>query len=102
MEVGTVANIQVTHEVNVNNARSESSLVVNPNNPLQVVAASKRFNDIQNYDFTLATSYSTDGGVTWHNSAALATPGFTLMTDPTMAWDDIGNVFLVGISGTNP
>jgi hypothetical protein len=97
-----VANIQVTHDMNVNNARSESSVVVNPNNPSQVVSASKKFNDIHTYDFTLATEYSSDGGKTWHDSAALAMPGFTVMTDPTMAWDDVGNVFLVGLAGQNP
>jgi hypothetical protein len=97
-----VANTQVTHDANLNNARSESSLVVNPNNPLQVVAASKKFNNIQTYDFTLATEYSADGGKTWTDSAPLAMPTFTVMTDPTMAWDDAGNVFLVGLAGQNP
>src|SRR6516162_3513859 len=95
-------NIQVTQDANPNNARSESSLVINPNDSLQVVAASKKFNNIQTYDFTLATEYSTDGGTSWHDSAALAMPGFTVMTDPTLAWDDSGNVFLVGLAGTNP
>jgi hypothetical protein len=98
-----VANIQVTHDANVNNARSESSLVVNPNDPSQVVAASKRFNDIHTYDFTLATEWSDDGGQSWHDSAAFALPGgATVMTDPTMAWDDSGNVFMVGLVGNNP
>jgi hypothetical protein len=95
-------NIQVTHDANPNNARSESSLVINPSNPTQVVSASKKFNNIQTYDSTLATEYSTDGGLTWTDSAPLALPGFTLMSDPTMAWDDIGNVFLVGLAGRNP
>ena len=95
-------NIQVTHDTSLNNARSESSLVINPNNPMQMVSASKKFNNIQTYDFTLATEYSTDGGGSWHDSAALAMPGFTVMTDPTMAWDDAGNVFLVGLAGKNP
>jgi hypothetical protein len=29
-------------------------------------------------------------------------PGFTVMSDPTLAWDDAGNAFLVGMTGTNP
>lgn len=95
-------NIQVTHDSDVNNARSESSLVINPNNPMQIVSASKKFKNIQTYDFTLATQYSTDGGHTWKDSAAFAMPGFTVMTDPTMAWDDAGNVFMVGLAGKNP
>ena len=69
-------NIQVTHDANPNNARSESSLVINANNPMQVVSASKKFNNIQTYNFTLATEYSTDGGASWHDSSALAMPGF--------------------------
>jgi hypothetical protein len=67
-----VTNIQVTHDTSPNNARSESSLVIDPNNSARVVAASKKFVDIHNYDFTLATSFSTDGGHSWNDSAALA------------------------------
>jgi hypothetical protein len=96
-------NIQVTHDANLNNARSESAILVNPNNPLQVVAASKKFIDIHTYDFTLATSYSTDGGQTWNDSSDFVLPGgTTLMTDPTLAWDDSGNVFMIGLVGSNP
>ena len=96
-------NIQVTYDSDVNNARSESCLVVNPNNQSQVVAASKKFINYHTYDFTLATEYSTDGGQSWHNSSAFALPtGATVMTDPTMAWDDSGNVFMVGLVGDNP
>ena len=98
-----MANIQVTHDSDANNARSESSLVINPNNPSQIVAASKKFNNIHTYDFTLATQYSTDGGQSWQDSPAFALPtGATVMTDPTMAWDDAGNVFMVGLVGNNP
>ena len=66
------------------------------------MTASKKFNDIHNYDFILATQYSEDGGHSWHESAALGLNGFTLLTDPTLAWDDIGNIFLVGLSGNTP
>ena len=98
-----MSNIQVTHDANLNNARSESAIVVNPNNPSQIVAASKKFRNIYTYDFTLATSYSTDGGHTWHDSADFNLPaGATVMTDPTLAWDDAGNVFSVGLVGKNP
>lgn len=98
-----MANIQVTFDQNPNNARSESSLAINPNNPQQIVAASKKFADIYTYDFTLATEYSADGGQSWQPSADLALPdGATVMTDPTLAWDDAGNVYLVGLTGFNP
>jgi hypothetical protein len=96
-------NVQVTHDASTNNARSESSIAINPNNPNQIVAASKKFANIRTYDFTLATEYSADGGQTWHASPALALPtGATVMTDPTLAWDDSNNVFLVGLTGYNP
>ena len=98
-----MANIQVTHDNNVNNARSESAILVNPNNPQQIVAASKKFNNLHTYDFTLASSYSTDGGLTWQDSSAFAlSNGATVMTDPTLAWDDGGGVYMLGLIGTNP
>ncbi len=97
-----MSNIRVTHDTNLNNARSESSILINPNNPMQIVSGSKKFRDIHNYDFTLATEYSNDGGLGWHDSADLPMPGFSLLTDPALAWDDAGNVFLVGLSGNNP
>jgi hypothetical protein len=95
-----MGNIQVTHDNSLNNARSESNIAINPNNPLQVVGASKKFANIETYNFTLATSYSEDGGKTWNDSTPLAMSGFTVMTDPTLAWDDIGNVYIVGLTGT--
>jgi BNR/Asp-box repeat len=96
-----MANIRVTVDSNPNNARSESSIAINPNNPLQVVSASKKFFNLKTYSFTLATEYSIDGGQSWSDSAALTLPGAsTVMTDPTLAWDDSGNVYLVGLGGT--
>ena len=98
-----MANSQITHDVNPNNARSESCIAINPNNSSQIVTASKKFANITNYEFTLATQYSDDGGQSWHRLPALVLPvGTTLMTDPTLAWDDIGSVFLVGLTGYNP
>lgn len=98
-----MSNIQVTHDTDLNHARSESAIVVNPNNPLQIVASSKKFRNILTYDFTLATSFSTDGGHTWHDSADFTLPaGATVMTDPTLAWDDSGNVYAIGLVGNNP
>jgi hypothetical protein len=95
-------NIQVTHNTDLNNARSESAILANPNNPLRIVASSKKFRNIQNYDFTLATSFSSDGGLTWHDSADVPTPDWDMLSDPTLAWDDAGNVFLVGLPANNP
>jgi hypothetical protein len=98
-----MSNIQVSHDLDPSNARSESAVLINPNNPQQIVASSKKFRNLHTYDFTLATAYSSDGGKTWSDSSDLAfPPGTTVMTDPTLAWDDAGNVFLLGLVGNNP
>ena len=94
-----MSNIQVTHSAGPNNARSESSVAINPTDPKQLVSGSKKFHNILTYDFTLATEYSHDGGITWNESAPLALPaGATVMTDPTLAWDNAGNVWLLHVS----
>lgn len=98
-----MTNIQVTHDTNLNNARSESSVAINPNNPRTIVAGSKKFNNIQNYDFTLATAYSTDGGYTWQDSDDLQLlAGWDGISDPAITWDDSGNVYLVALACKNP
>src|SRR4029450_821688 len=74
-------NIQVTHDTDLNNARSESAILANPSNPQQIVASSKKFRNIQNYDFTLATSFSPDGRHTWHDSADVPTPDWDMLSD---------------------
>src|SRR5512133_1036739 len=98
-----MSNIRVTHDTDPNNARSESYVAINPHNTLQIVSISKKFRDIHNYDFTLATQFSTDGGLTWQESADLALAAdFTILSDPALAWDDAGTLFLAGLSGKNP
>ena len=59
-----MSNVQVTINANPNNARSESSIAIDPSNPNRMVAASKKFTNPTTYEFTLATSYSTDNGLT--------------------------------------
>ncbi len=98
-----MSNIQVTHDTSLDNARSESSLVINPNNTQQIVAGSKKFNNYHTYDFTLATAYSADGGQTWADSTVLDLPtGWYGISDPALAWDDAGNVFLVALPLKEP
>jgi hypothetical protein len=98
-----MSNTQVTFDTSLDNARSESSLSINPNNPLQIVGASKKFKNIKTYDFTLATAFSTDGGVSWKPSAALALlPTWTGVSDPSVTWDDSGNVYLAALPFNNP
>ncbi len=96
-------NIQVTRDTSPDNARSESCISINQMNPQQIVAGSKKFINIHTYDFTIATSFSTDGGRQWTDSAPLALlPGWTGISDPTLAWDDSDNVFLVALAFNNP
>jgi hypothetical protein len=98
-----MANIQVTFDTDPNNARSESAIVVDPNNPSRLIATSKKFNNLQTYDFTLATEFSTNSGWTWNASAAFTLPtGATLMTDPAVTWDDQGNAYYLGLVGKTP
>ena len=99
-----MSNIQVTHVADLNNARSESAIAINPNNPLQIVASSKSFRDIHTYDFTLGTQFSIDGGLTWQESPQPLPLGsdFSILSDPTVTWDDVGNVYLLGLSAEDP
>jgi hypothetical protein len=104
-----MTNIQVTHDTNYQHARSESYIAVNPNkpklnpnNPHEMVAVSKKFRDIYNYDFTVATSCSSDGGYTWYPSQDLKIPDWNGISDPALAWDDVGDVYLVGVAWKNP
>lgn len=78
--------------------RSESALIINPKDPYHMVGSSKKFVNRQTYAFTLAVYYSFDGGQTWKESPP---PGllydWTGVSDPTLAFDSIGNVFLLGL-----
>ena len=91
----TYCNIQVSFDTNPAHARSESAVAVNPSNPLNIVGASKRFNNPQTYDFTLATYASFDGGISWTEAALELEAGWGGISDPILAWDNSGNVYLV-------
>lgn len=90
-------NIQVTSSMDVNHARSESVVSINPSNSDNLVAASKRFRNLHTYDFIIEASVSFDGGKTWVRSPLPmhrdwgVDPG---MSDPTISWDRLGLVYL--------
>ena len=69
-----MSNIRVTHSASADNARAESAIIINPNNPLQVVAVSKKFEGLHDYHFVLATAFSVDGGLTWNESDPIQLP----------------------------
>jgi BNR/Asp-box repeat protein len=69
-------------------ARSESSIAINPRNPYNIVAASKKFSNPDKYEFSLAVYYTLDGGETWKESAPLQLlDGWAGVSDPALAWD---------------
>jgi len=90
-------NVQVTSSIDVNHARSESVVSIDPSNRDNLVAASKRFRNLHTYDFVIEASVSFDGGKTWDASPLPlhrdwgVDPG---MSDPTLAWDSLGWVYL--------
>ncbi|MBI2730154.1 MAG: exo-alpha-sialidase [Sphingobacteriales bacterium] len=93
-----MSNTQVTHSISPANARSESSIAINPHNPNQMVAGSKKFTNPMTYEFTLATSYSHDGGINWQDSGDLPLlSNWTGISDPAICWDDIGNAYLLAL-----
>src|SRR5262249_30404145 len=62
-------NVQVTDaNGDPNLDRSESSLVVNPKDPTNMVGASKRFINPTTYSFTLAAYYTFNAGKTWNEA----------------------------------
>jgi hypothetical protein len=92
-------NTQVTFDASTANARSESAIIVNPVDPSNIVGSSKRFTNPQTYDFSLAAYASFDGGTSWTEAATLGLqPGWAGVSDPTLAWDAAGNVYLVGLA----
>src|SRR6266481_2633541 len=98
-----MSNTQVTFDINPANARSESSIAINPKNKFQMVAGSKKFTNPMTYDFTLATSWSDDGGGTWNPSGSVPLQaGWAGISDPALCWDNTGNVYLLALPFTNP
>jgi hypothetical protein len=81
----------------------ESAVAINPNNPLEIAVMT---NGIAG-DAGLPLSFSTDGGQTWTRTvfATGVGPGGdgrpTACCDPTLSWDDHGNLF-VGYLQRNP
>jgi hypothetical protein len=58
------ADRQVTFS-NSNQSRSESAVSINPLNPGNMIAISKKFIDPAKYHFTVEPLVTTDGGYTW-------------------------------------
>lgn len=81
-------NKRVTYSESPQYARSESSIAINPANPYNIVASSKKFSDPSTYDFSLAVYCTFDGGETWQESKPLKLiDGWAGVSDPALAWD---------------
>jgi hypothetical protein len=111
---GPRCNRRVSCSSNPSNDRSESAVIIDPQNPYHMVAASKKFTDPLTYDFSLACYYSFDGGQSWGESPTLSLIPTVLITsgpgknddwsgvsDPALAFDNLGNVFLFGLPFKN-
>jgi hypothetical protein len=96
--VGPRGDVRVTSDESTLNARSESALAINPLNPRNMVGASKKFINPKTYNFTLAAYATFDGGQSWIEAPPLALlPGWEGVSDPAVAWDNMGNAFLVAL-----
>ncbi len=96
--VGPRCNRRVTCDASPSNARSESDLAVNPLNPYNMVGASKRFTNPSIYAFSLAAYATFDGGLSWIEAPPLTLlPGWAGTSDPAVAWDNLGNAYLVAL-----
>lgn len=91
-------NLQVTLDSNPSNDRSESAIAANPLNANNMVGASKRFTNPSTYEFSLAAYATFDAGRTWIEAPPLIVPtGWAGTSDPALAWDNVGNAYLVGL-----
>ncbi|MDB5071328.1 MAG: exo-alpha-sialidase [Candidatus Eremiobacteraeota bacterium] len=86
--------VQVTSSAS-NQSRSESVVVVNPTNAKNLICASKKFIDPVKYHFTISTSFSFNGGLTWTESVPALQPGWDGMSDPDLTFDALGNAYLI-------
>jgi hypothetical protein len=96
--LGPRCNRRVSCDFSPANARSESAIAVNPLNPYNIIGASKRFTNPARYEFSLAAYFTFDGGESWNEAPPLAlSTGWAGTSDPAVAWDSVGNAYLVGL-----
>lgn len=109
--LGPRCNRQVSCSPDPHNDRSESALAVNPTDPYNMVGSSKKFTNPHTYAFSLVAYYTFDGGQSWDESPLqLLNTGDTDgggvtwtgdswagISDPAVAWDDVGNAYIIGL-----
>ena len=82
-------NVNITKSTDFN---QETSIVINPTNPLNLFAADTAGG---------AFRYSLDGGLTWQDSNISGVLGGGSQGDQQEAWDKFGNLFLTYFAGSN-
>lgn len=75
-------------------SRSESALAINPNDPANLIAVSKRFIDPAKYHFTVAPVFKKSGS-DWTEATLPNPSNWDGLTDPVVAFDHHGTAFLV-------
>jgi len=78
-----------------NQSRSESAVAINPLNPANMIAISKKFIDPTKYHFTVEPVLTNDGGTTWNPLPLPAPVDWDGMTDPVVVFDHQGTAFVV-------
>src|SRR5438128_2519444 len=95
LEVDYAPAILVGPNLNVTKSSAddaETSIVVNPTNPLNLFASDTSSG---------ANRYSLDGGATWTDSDTSSIFGGTNGGDQQEAWDQFGNLFMTYFAGGN-
>lgn len=80
---------------NASQSRSESAVAVNPTNPSNIIAISKKFIDPVKYHFTVEPMVTHNGGSGWNALPLPAPSTWDGMTDPVVAFDHQGTAFVV-------
>jgi len=96
-----LSGVVVEGEVDATNnpiPESEVTISINPRNPNQIVGASNTI--ANNAGQTLFSS--TDGGRTWLRQFFADVPGYSFQSDPTVAWDSIGNAYSITLAVNLP
>lgn len=82
---------------------------MNPLNPYNMVDSSKRFVNSATYDFSLGAYATFDGGYMWTEGPPLGllsdpdpSKVWAGVSDPDVAWDNMGNAYLVSLPFPSP
>ncbi|MEW6743238.1 MAG: sialidase family protein [Planctomycetota bacterium] len=75
-----------------NQSQNETSVAVNPLNPLNIVAAC---NDYRTGTVQTGHFASLDGGQTWVDGVFALKPGYAFSGDPTVTFDHLGNAYVL-------